>query len=79
MATKTISIMEDVYETLKVLKAPDESFSDEIRRLATTKGSIMDLAGAWKDMDEKDFIKIRERIKERRKDDYRLVGIRQKK
>tara|TARA_Y100000034_G_scaffold116434_1_gene154767 strand:+ start:241 stop:348 length:108 start_codon:yes stop_codon:yes gene_type:complete len=33
MATKTISIKEDVYERLLSLKAPGESFSDELKKL----------------------------------------------
>ncbi|HLD79212.1 MAG TPA: antitoxin VapB family protein, partial [Candidatus Nanoarchaeia archaeon] len=72
MATKTISIMDDVYGTLKALKAPGESFSDEIRRLTLTKGSIMEFAGVWNDLSEKDAKKIEERIRERRKDRHRL-------
>ncbi len=72
MGTKTISIMDDVYDTLKVLKAPEESFSDEIRRLAQTKGSIIEFAGAWRDLSEKDAGKIELRIRERRKDRRRL-------
>ncbi len=54
MATKTISIMDDVYERLIALKRADESFSDELRRLTETKGNIMEFAGIWKDMTDKD-------------------------
>lgn len=72
MGTKTISIMDDVYETLKALKAPEESFSDEIRRLTQTKGSIIELAGAWSDLSEKDARKMELRIRERRKGRHRL-------
>jgi len=64
--------MDDVYGTLKALKAPGESFSDEIRRLTLTKGSIMEFAGVWNDLSEKDAKKIEERIRERRKDRHRL-------
>lgn len=45
--------MDDVYERLKALKIPDESFSDEIRRLTETKRDIMQFAGMWKDIDDK--------------------------
>ena len=34
MVTKTISITEDVYDDLVRVKRPEESFSDELRRLA---------------------------------------------
>ncbi len=44
--------MDDVYELLSALKAPKESFSEELRRLAKTKGSIMEFAGAWKMSEE---------------------------
>lgn len=73
MATKTISITEDVYDRLLALKVPGESFSDELRRL-TGSGSILDFAGIWKDMPEEDFKKIKERIMERRKEPGRHYG-----
>ena len=60
MATKTISIMDDVYETLKSLKAPHESFSDEIRRLIKTKGSILDFAGKWGDISDAEANRMEE-------------------
>jgi len=72
MGTKTISIMDDVYDTLKALKAPEESFSEEIRRLTLTKGSIMEFAGVWNDLSEKDAQKIEERIRGRRRERNRL-------
>ena len=75
MGTKTISIMDDVYGMLKVLKAPDESFSDEIRRLAKTKGSLMEFAGAWSDLPEETARLMKARIKNRRNDRSRLSEI----
>lgn len=66
MGTKTISIMNDVYEKLKAIKAPNESFSEELKRLTETR-SIMDLAGAWKDIDEEDYDKFKKGLKEARK------------
>lgn len=67
MGTKTIAIMDDVYDLLKIRKLPDESFSDELRRLVKGKGSIMDLAGAWKDISEEDANKMKRAITEMRK------------
>ena len=67
MATKTISITEDVYERLKVLKAPEESFSDELRRLSETKGNIMSFAGIWKDINEDEAKKMKVEIRNMRK------------
>ena len=62
MGTKTISIMDDVYDELQALKAPGESFSDELRRLAQMKGNIMELAGAWQDVGEKEAAKVKEAL-----------------
>ena len=59
--------MDDVYELLKAIKTPNESFSDEIRRLAKTKGSIMEFAGAWKNMSAEDERRIKAKIEEIRK------------
>ena len=66
MGTKTINIMDDVYDLLSTLKRPGESFSDEIRRLAKEKGSLLDLAGAWSDMSDEEVKRIKDRISERR-------------
>ena len=54
---KNIALAEDVYRDLKRMKRKDESFSDLIRRLMKTRGTISDLAGSatlnteeWLDM-----------------------------
>ena len=78
MATKTISIMDDVYKMLVAFKVPKESFSDEIRRLVRTKSSIMEFAGAWKDISEETAEKMKGRIHERRKERGRLEELRRK-
>lgn len=67
MATKTISIMDDVYERIKAVKEPEESFSDALRRLTETKGSIMEFAGAWSDMSDEGNEKIKKGILAMRK------------
>ena len=54
MGTKTISIMEDVYELLSKNKKPNESFSQELRRLVPKKGNIMECAGLWAHMSDKE-------------------------
>ncbi len=66
MATKTISIMEDVYERIKAMKSSKESFSDTLRRL-TSKGNILEFAGAWKDITEEEAKNIETKISELRK------------
>jgi len=67
MGTKTIAIMDDVYALLKALKAPHESFSDALRRLAKTKGDIVALAGSWGDISDKDAEKIKSALIRMRK------------
>jgi predicted CopG family antitoxin len=67
MATKTISIMDDVYDRLVALKQPNESFSDELRRLTEIKGSIMEFAGAWSDISDEEAEKIEKGILAMRK------------
>ena len=54
MGTKTITIMNDVYELLARNKRKDESFSEELRRIVPKKGNIMECAGLWADMSDKD-------------------------
>jgi len=66
MTTKTISIMEDVYERIKAIKSSNESFSDALRKL-TNKGSIMEFAGAWNNISEEEAKKIEKKISELRK------------
>ena len=68
MGTKTISITEDVYNELSKLKRPEESFSDELRRMVRTKGKISECAGLWsKWMSNNDIDSIESNIGERRK------------
>ena len=54
MGTKTITIMDDVYELLARNKRKDESFSEELRRIVPKKGNIMECAGLWADMSDKE-------------------------
>jgi predicted CopG family antitoxin len=44
MTTKNITITEDAYERLKILKRDDESFSDTIR--LTETADVMEYAGS---------------------------------
>lgn len=41
--TKTISLSEDAYKTLKKQKLPGESFSDAVLRLCRTKAKLSDI------------------------------------
>ena len=51
MGTKTISVRENVYETLKSMKREDESISDAVERLINKKREVnlVDFFGVLKD------------------------------
>jgi len=66
MGTKTITIMDDAYELLVRNKKKDESFSDVVRREFSKKGSILDLAGAWSDLSDKDIKEMEDAVKKSR-------------
>ena len=67
MGTKTISIMDDVYELLARNKKAKESFSDELRRILPKKRSIMGFAGAWKDMSDEEAERMKKTIMDYRR------------
>lgn len=67
MGTKTISIMDDVYELLVRNKRKEESFSDELRRVIPKKGNIMECAGLWADLSGKQVEEMEKSIKKLRK------------
>jgi predicted CopG family antitoxin len=72
MGTKTLTIMDDAYEMLRATKRSGESFSDQIRRMATAGGSIMEFAGAWSDITDKEAREMKARIGKRRMERSRL-------
>jgi len=67
LASKNISITEDVYDLLSKMKLEDESFSDTITRLVKGGGKLSDCAGLWSDMDEEELWEILANTKEMRK------------
>ncbi len=67
MGTKTISIMNDVYKLLLARKRKGESFSDVIRNTLRRKRSIMEFAGCWNTVSEKDVKEMKGAIKELRR------------
>ena len=67
MVTKTLTITKEAYEQLKALKRPEESFSEEIKRITGGKQDIMQFAGILSDMSDKDFEEMKQSIRELRK------------
>lgn len=65
MAVKTITITEDAYETIKRMKAEDESFSELFRRLGKRRFTIDDAAGMLK-IGEREAAAFQERIRQMR-------------
>ena len=57
MGVKTISVNDEVYQTLKKVKKDDESFSELIERLLSTSGvSLKDYFGVLRDSKSLDGI-----------------------
>lgn len=71
MATKTLTIMEDVYDLLVENKLKGESFSDELRRIigAKKKINLMEFFGILNDKEAKE---IKDVIEESRELDRKL-------
>ncbi len=55
---KVIMVSDEIYEELKRLKRPGESFSDVIRRLLSRKSKLSDIAGR-KTISKKDWDMLR--------------------
>ncbi len=64
MASKTITITEEVYELLKLLKKQDESFSELLRRLSMSVNGqkLENFFGSW-DLNDQEYKEIQEEIK----------------
>ncbi|MBS3114477.1 antitoxin VapB family protein [Candidatus Woesearchaeota archaeon] len=73
MGTKTISIMDDVHEILVRNKKPNESFSEELRRLVPKKGNIMECAGLWAHLNDKEVEEMKKSIRQLRKNSYKSL------
>ena len=70
MVVKTITITEKAYNTLKMMKKGDESFSEVISRIDSEKKSAADFLGLLKDSEssteelQKNVVEIRKRVSE---------------
>ena len=65
MTTKTITVTEDAYESLKDLKMEGESFSDVLLRIGEKKCTVTSFFGLLKDGDVKE---ARENLKKWREE-----------
>ncbi len=68
MVSKTISVTEEVYNLLKRIKLPRESFGETIERLCRNYTSEnlkiwFDKANGWQDMSNEEFDEINQVIK----------------
>ena len=64
MSTKTITIMNDAYLALLRNKLKNESFSEAIRRILSKKSNIMEFAGSWSNLSDKEIEDMKKRIEE---------------
>jgi len=67
MASKTISLTDEVYELLKNTKLPQESFGDAIKRLCEEKTARslvkwVENEDLWSDLDKNDYAEVKESI-----------------
>lgn len=69
MATKTVALDREAYEALRRRKREGETFSDVVKRTVGRRRSILEFAGIWKDMPEKDLAKVRAFMEEGRQRD----------
>lgn len=67
MVSKNISITEEAYNILARRKKFGESFSEVIIDNFKGRKNLLEFAGAWSEMPEKDFREIKKNIKEVRK------------
>ena len=70
MVTKTIRLDFEAYDLLKKLKAPGESFSDVVKRIASNRRPLSSYAGIWKAMSQYDLRKVARAIERGRQLDY---------
>jgi len=64
MPVKTVNLSEDAYAALAALKREGESFSEVVRRLTRKNRSLLDFAGAWKDVPKASMEEFREFLRQ---------------
>ncbi len=66
MALKTIAVDAEAYSILAKAKKQGESFSDVVKRTVRPRRPISDFAGAWKDMSDEEWTRVRRNLAEGR-------------
>ncbi len=59
MSQKTVALDTEAYDLLRRKKRDGETFSDVVKRLVRKPRSLLEFAGAWKDVPEEDLAQIR--------------------
>lgn len=71
MASHTVALDGEAYASLKAQKRAGESFSDVVKRISKPRQSILEFAGAWKDLPAKDWHALQESYRRTRDADRR--------
>ena len=66
MNVKTIDLDEETYKKLLQVKRKDETITDVVKRLLSSKGqkSLMRFAGIWEDLTDEEWQKIQQALEE---------------
>ena len=67
MGVKTISVTDTAYNLLQSMKSEDEDVSEVIIRVLKKKSGLVECAGLWRDIPDKEIEEIEEGMKEMRK------------
>jgi len=70
MGTKTIRLDFEAYDLLKKLKAPGDTFSDVVKRIASNRRPLSAHAGIWKAMSRSDVRKVERSLERGRQLDH---------
>ncbi|HEV2449003.1 MAG TPA: antitoxin VapB family protein [Thermoplasmata archaeon] len=64
MSVRTVTLSRDAYDTLAALKREGESFSELVRRLASSHTQLSAFAGAWSSAPKSELRAIRKFLRD---------------